>query len=319
MVKEGTFRESVGAMSSKEYSVYVNGKFYPKGDAKISVYDHGLLYGDGVFEGIREYDGVVFQLAEHVCRLYRSAKAIKLGIPISMDEMTKATVETLRVNRLRDAYIRLIVTRGVGDLGVDPKKCTNSTIIIIAEPIEATYGKEAKENGIRVGFVSTRRDVVDSTTHEVKSLNYLNSILAKIDANEAGWDDAIMLDHRGYVSETPTANVFMVQGSDTIATPPVTAGILDGITRRRVMRIGRDVGFNVVEKDMTPFELMNADEVFLTGTKAEMVPIVSISGRTIGDGKVGLVTKRLLNEFVRIRKDPSEGISIDTYKGEKKK
>jgi branched-chain amino acid aminotransferase len=306
-------------MSSKEYSVYVNGKFYPKSEAKVSVYDHGLLYGDGVFEGIREYEGVVFQLAEHVCRLYRSAKTIKLGIPITMDEMTKAVVETLRVNKLRDAYIRLIVTRGVGDMGVDPKKCTNSTIIVIAEPIEATYGKESREKGIRVGFVSTRRDVVDSTTHEVKSLNYLNSILAKIDANEAGWDDGIMLDHRGYVSETPTANVFMILGVDIIVTPPVTAGILDGITRRRVMKLGRDLGFSVLEKDITPFELMNADEVFLTGTKAELVPVVSVSGRVIGEGRVGNITRRLLDEFAKIRKDPSEGTPIDTYKGEKKK
>jgi branched-chain amino acid aminotransferase len=305
-------------MSSREYSVYVNGKLYPKSEAKVSVYDHGLLYGDGVFEGIREYEGVVFQLAEHICRLYRSATAIKLSIPISMDEMTKAVVETLRVNKLRDAYIRLIVTRGAGDMGVDPKNCTNPTVIVIAEPIEATYGKVSREKGIRVGFVSTRRDVVDSTTHEVKSLNYLNSILAKIDANEAGWDDGIMLDHRGYVSETPTTNVFMVIGVDTLVTPPVTAGILDGITRKRVMKLGRDLGFNVLEKDITPFELMTADEVFLTGTKAELVPVVSVSGRAIGEGKVGTITRRLIDEFTKIRKDPSEGISVDAYRIEKR-
>ena len=300
-------------MSSKEYSVYVNGKFYPKNEAKVSVYDHGLLYGDGVFEGIRSYEGVVFQLAEHICRLYRSAKAIKLAIPIPMEEMTKAVVDTLKVNKLRYAYIRLVVTRGAGDLGVDPKKCSNPTIICIAEPIEGTYGKEAKEKGIRVGFVSTRRDVVDSTTHEVKSLNYLNSILAKIEANEAGYDDAIMLDHRGYVSETPTTNVFMIEGVDTIVTPTTAAGILDGITRRRVMKLAKDLGFNVVERDITPYEFMSADEVFLTGTKAEVVPVVGVSGRVIGDGKVGQITKRLLAKFAEIREDPSEGISIDTY------
>jgi branched-chain amino acid aminotransferase len=305
-------------MSSKEYSVYVNGKFYPKNEAKVSVYDHGLLYGDGVFEGIRSYEGVVFQLAEHICRLYQSAKAIKLTVPISMDEMTKAVVDTLKVNKLRDAYIRLVVTRGAGDLGVDPKKCNDPTIICIAEPIEGTYGKEAKEKGIRVGIVSTRRDVVDSTTHEVKSLNYLNSILAKIDANEAGYDDAIMLDHRGYVSETPTANVFMVEGVDTIVTPTTAAGILNGITRRRVMKMAKDLGFNALERDITPYEFMSADEIFLTGTKAEMVPVVSVSGRIIGDGKVGKITKRLLEKFAEIREDPSEGISIDTYtKGKK--
>lgn len=304
-------------MSSREYSVYVNGKLYPKSEAKVSVYDHGLLYGDGVFEGIREYEGVVFQLAEHICRLYRSGTAIKLSIPISMDAMTKAVVETLRVNKLRDAYIRLIVTRGAGDMGVDPKNCTNPTVIVITEPIDATYGRVSREKGIRVGFVSTRRDVVDSTTHEVKSLNYLNSVLAKIDANEAGWDDGIMLDHRGYVSETPTTNVFMVIGVDTLVTPPVTAGILNGITRKRVMKLGRDLGFNVLEKDITPFELMTADEVFLTGTKAELVPVVSVSGRTIGEGKVGSITKRLIDEFMKIRKDPSEGTSVDTYRAVK--
>jgi branched-chain amino acid aminotransferase len=301
-------------MSSREYSIYINGKFYPKSEAKISVYDHGLLYGDGVFEGIREYEGIVFQLPEHICRLYRSANAVKLAIPISMDAMTKAVIETLKMNKLRNAYIRLIVTRGAGDMGVDPRNCANPTIIVIAEQIEATYGKEAREKGIRVGFVSTRRDVVDSTTHEVKSLNYMNSVLAKIDANEAGWDDGVILDHRGYVSETPTTNIFMVNGVDTIITPPASAGILNGITRIRVIKLGKDLGFNVVERDITPFELMTADEVFLTGTKSEVVPVVSVSGRTIGDGKVGTITRRLIDEFMKIRKDPSEGTSVDTYK-----
>jgi branched-chain amino acid aminotransferase len=304
-------------MPSKEYSVYINGKFYPKGEAKVSVYDHGLLYGDGVFEGIREYEGTVFKLDEHICRLYRSANAVKLTIPISIDAMTQAVVETLRVNKLRDAYVRLIVTRGAGDMGVDPRSCANPTIIVIAEQIDATYGKESREKGIRVGFVSTRRDVVDSTTHEVKSLNYMNSILAKIDANEAGWDDGIMLDHRGCVSETPTANVFMVVGVDTIITPTVAAGILNGITRLRVMKLAKDLGFNVLEKDITPFELMTADEVFLTGTKAELVPVVSVSGRIIGEGKVGVITRRLIDEFIKIRKESSEGVSIDTYKPQK--
>jgi branched-chain amino acid aminotransferase len=303
-------------MSSREYSIYINGKFYPKSEAKISVYDHGLLYGDGVFEGIREYEGIVFQLPEHICRLYRSANAVKLVIPISMDAMTKAVIDTLKLNKLRNAYIRLIVTRGAGDMGVDPRNCANPTIIVIAEQIEATYGKEAREKGIRVGFVSTRRDVVDSTTHEVKSLNYMNSVLAKIDANEAGWDDGVLLDHRGYVSETPTTNIFMVNGVDTIVTPPAAAGILNGITRRRVIKLGKDLGFNVVERDITPFELMTADEVFLTGTKSEVVPVVSVSGRTIGDGKVGTISRRLIDEFMKIRKDPSEGTSVDTYKAE---
>jgi branched-chain amino acid aminotransferase len=305
-------------LSTKEYQVYVNGKFYLKSEAKVSVYDHGLLYGDGVFEGIRVYDGVIFQGAEHICRLYRCAKVIKLGIPVSMDDMTKALIETIRVNKLRDAYIRLIVTRGVGDMGVDPKKCTNSTIIIIAEPMEATYGKESKEKGIRVGIVSVRRDPVDSTTHEVKSLNYMNSVLAKIEANEGGYDDAIMLDHRGFISETPTANVFMVHGADMIVTPPVTAGILDGITRRRTMKLAKDLGYNVVERDITPFEFMSADEIFLTGTKAELVPVVAVSGRVIGDGKVGPITKQMLTEFAKMSRSASEGISVDAYKEKKK-
>jgi branched-chain amino acid aminotransferase len=305
-------------MATKDYQIYINGKFYATSEAKISVYDHGLLYGDGVFEGIKVYDGIIFQGVEHVCRLYRCAKAVKLNIPVSMDEMTKALVETIRINKFRDAYVRLVVTRGVGDLGVDPRKCASPTTIIIAEPMEPLYGKEAKEKGIRVGFVSTRRDPVDSTTHEVKSLNYMNSILAKIEANEAGYDDAIMLDHRGFVCETPTANVFMVLGADMLVTSSVSTGALDGITRRRTMKLAKDLGYDVVVRDITPFELMTADEVFITGTKAELVPVVAVSGRIIGDGKVGPITKRLLVEFAKIGRSPSEGISVDTYKEKKK-
>jgi len=293
----------------KELLIYIDGEFYPKSEAKVSVYDHGLLYGDGVFEGIRAYNGTVFKLQEHLDRLYRSAHAIKLRIPLAKKEMTEAVLKTLRKNNLKDAYIRLVVTRGIGDLGLDPKKCPKPTVIIITDPRIQIYGADVKQKGLTVIISWVRRDSVDATSHEIKSLNYLNSILAKIEANDAGVDEAICLDKNGFVCEGTGENIFIVK-EGKIATPPISTGILAGITRERVMKLAEDLEYTVVERNITPNELFNADEVFFTGTAAEVVPVTEINRRVIGDGKPGPITKRLMKEFDRIVKDPREGTPI---------
>jgi len=293
----------------KKLLIYIDGQFYPKSEAKVSVYDHGLLYGDGVFEGIRAYSGIVFKLKEHLDRLHRSAHTIRLRIPMTKSEMTRAVLETLRKNDLKDAYIRLVVTRGIGDLGLDPRKCPKPTVIIIAEPIIQIYETEAKEKGMTAVISWVKRDSVDATTHEIKSLNYLNSILAKIEANNAGVDEAICLDKNGLVCEGTGENIFMVK-EGKIVTPPISTGALAGITRERVMKLAEDLGYTVVERNITPNELFNADEVFFTGTAAEVVPVREINRRLIGDGKPGFVTKRLMKEFYKIVKDPREGTPI---------
>jgi len=295
---------------SGEQLIYIDGELVPRSEARISVLDHGLLYGDGVFEGIRCYNGVVFKLREHIDRLYRSAKVIKLDIPLTKEEMIKAVIETLKANGLRDAYIRLIVTRGVGDLGLDPRKCGKPSVIIIAEKMEPILGKMAREKGAKLIISSVRRDPVYATSHEVKSLNYLNSILAKLEAINANADDAVMLDSRGFVSEASAANLFIVKNSSLI-TPPVTAGILPGITRAFVMELAKSLGINVYERDITPVELLTADEVFLTGTGAEIVPVTMINGVKIGDGTPGRITKLLIEEFDKRKTQPSEGIPLD--------
>jgi len=242
----------------KELLVYIDGKYYPKSQAKVSVYDHGLLYGDGVFEGIRAYNGVVFKLKEHIDRLYRSARVIMLDIPLTKEEVMKAVLETLRKNNLRDAYIRLLVTRGVGDLGLDPRKCPKPTVIIIAGVIRL-HSTEAKERGVRAMIVWVKRDPVDATSHEVKSLNYLNSILGKIEANIAGFDEAICLDKNGHVSEGVGENLFMVKNGNVI-TPPTSTGALVGITRDVVMKLSEKLGYKAIEKTITPTDLFTADE-----------------------------------------------------------
>jgi branched-chain amino acid aminotransferase len=295
---------------SGEQLIYIDGELVPRSEARISVLDHGLLYGDGVFEGIRCYNGVVFKLREHIDRLYRSAKVIKLDIPLTKEEMIKAVIETLKANGLRDAYIRLIVTRGVGDLGLDPRKCGKPSVIIIAEKMEPILGKMAREKGAKLIISSVRRDPVYATSHEVKSLNYLNSILAKLEAINANADDALMLDSRGFVSEASAANLFIVKDNSLI-TPPVTAGILPGITRAFVMELAKSLGINVYERDITPVELLTADEVFLTGTGAEIVPVTMINGVKIGDGTPGRITKLLIEEFDKRKTQPSEGIPLD--------
>ncbi|MGB9740726.1 MAG: branched-chain-amino-acid transaminase [Candidatus Bathyarchaeales archaeon] len=292
----------------KELLVYIDGEYYPKSKAKISVYDHGLLYGDGVFEGIRAYNGIVFKLKEHIDRLYRSAHTIMLQIPIQKEEMIKIVLETLRRNNLKDAYIRLVVTRGVGDLGLDPRKCQKPTMIVITDKI-TLLKTEAKEKGITTMISWVKRDPVDATTHEIKSLNYLNSILAKIEANISGVDEAICLDKNGFVCEGVAENIFIVK-ERRIFTPPSYTGALPGITAEVIMNLARKLGYEVIEKNITPYELFNADEVFFTGTAAEIVPVREINKRTIGDGKPGPVTKKLMEEFAKIVQDPKEGIQI---------
>ena len=294
-------------MTEKERVIYIDGEWRPKSQATISVYDHGLLYGDGVFEGIRAYDGVIFRFQEHLERLYSSAKSIKLQIPLTPEAMTKAVVETIKRNGLKDAYIRLVVTRGMGDLGVDPRKCKTPSVIIIVEPVDPAFGALAKQRGISVIVSSVRRDTVDATTHEIKSLNYLNSVLAKLEAVDAGADDALMLDHNGFVSEATTTNLFIVKRGE-IFTPPSTAGILPGVTRRRIIKLGRQLGYTVLEKGLTPYDVTNADEAFLTGTLSEIVPLVKVKGIEIGDGKVGPITHQIMEEFVKIRSDPKDGL-----------
>jgi branched-chain amino acid aminotransferase len=292
----------------EELEVYVDGKFYPKSEAKVSVFDHGLLYGDGIFEGIRAYDGVVFKLREHIERLYKSAHMIMLVIPTTKEEMIQKTLETLRKNKMRDAYIRLVVTRGVGDLGLNPRKCPKPTIIIITDTI-ALHMAGAKETGIAAMISWVKRDPVDATSHEIKSLNYLNSILAKIEANIAGVDEAICLDKNGFVCEGVAENIFMVRKAK-LYTPPTYTGALHGITAESVQDLAKKLGYEVKEKSITPFELFNADEVFFTGTAAEIIPVREINKRQINDGKPGPITRRLMEEFGKLVRDLKEGVPI---------
>ena len=291
-----------------ELQVYIDGNFYPKSEAKISVFDHGLLYGDGIFEGIRAYDGIVFKLKEHIDRLYRSAHMIMLPIPIDKEEMIERTLETLRRNKLRDAYIRLVVTRGKGDLGLNPRRCPKPTIIIITDSI-MLHGNDAKENGIVALISWVKRDPVDATSHEIKSLNYLNSILAKIEANIWGVDEAIVLDKNGFVCEGVAENIFMVKDGK-LCTPPTYTGALHGITAQAVQDLAKKLGYDVEETIITPFQLFNADEVFFTGTASEIIPLREINKRQINDGKPGPTTKRLQAEFAKLIRDPREGIAI---------
>jgi branched-chain amino acid aminotransferase len=292
----------------RELQVYIDGVYYPKSQAKVSVYDHGLLYGDGVFEGIRAYNGVVFKLKEHISRLYRSAHALRLAIPLTKEAMTQAVLETLRKNSLRDAYIRLVVTRGVGDLGLDPRKCPKPAIIIITDSI-SIMSSEAKEKGITTMITWVRRNSVDSTTHEIKSLNYLNSVLAKMEATANGVDEAICLDKNGVVAEGVGENLFIVKDSK-IFTPPKSTGALAGITAQLVIDLSQSMGYDVAEANITPFQLFTADEAFFTGTAAEVVPIREVNKRQIGNGSPGPVTKKLMAAFQKATADPAQGVPI---------
>jgi len=291
-----------------ELQVYIDGQYYPKSQAKISVYDHGFLYGDGVFEGIREYNGVVFKLKEHIDRLYRSALAITLKIPLTKEEMIQAVVETLRKNKMKDSYIRLIVSRGFGDLGLDPRKCPKPTIIIITDTINIKAG-DAKETGVTTMFSWVRRNPVDATTHEIKSLNYLNSVLAKIEANACGVDEAICLESNGYIAEGVGENVFIVKNSELL-TPPTSTGALAGITAEVVEKIAAKLNIKLTVTNLTPFMMFTADEAFFTGTAMEMVPIREVNKRTIGTGKPGPITQKLMAEFQKVIEDPKQGTRV---------
>jgi branched-chain amino acid aminotransferase len=295
-------------MEQKESFIYVDGNYHPSSGAKISVYDHGFLYGDGVFEGIRAYNGSVFKLQEHIDRLYSSARAIMLDIPLTREEMMKAVVETLKKNKLTDAYIRLVVSRGAGDLGLDPRKCSKPTIIIITDKIRL-HDTTAKEKGITAIISWVKRDPVDATSHEIKSLNYLNSILAKIEANNANVDEAICLNKEGFVCEGVAENIFIVANGQII-TPPTSTGALRGITRAVVIEIAQKLGYNVAKKEITPVDLFIAEEIFFTGTAAEVIPVREISKRRIGDGTPGPVTRRLMEEYRKAVLDPKNGVPI---------
>jgi branched-chain amino acid aminotransferase len=286
--------------------IYIDGKFYDEQNAKVSVFDHGLLYGDGIFEGIRAYNGRVFKLKEHIDRLFCSAKAILLNIPLSYEEITRAVVDTCRENQIRDGYIRLVVTRGVGGLGLNPNRCKHPSVIIIADKIQL-YPVEMYERGLDIITVPTVRNLHSALNPAIKSLNYLNNILAKIEANNGGCEEAIMLNHEGYVSECTGDNVFIIKGGQMF-TPPLSAGALYGITREVVMNLAREEGMSVTEPNLTRYDLFNADECFLTGTGAEIIPVVKIDGRVVGTGKPGAITKSLVQKYKALTQSSGEPI-----------
>jgi branched-chain amino acid aminotransferase len=275
--------------------IYINGTLFDKEDAKISVYDHGLLYGDGVFEGIRSYAGKVFRMAEHLDRLWNSAKAIWLQIPLSKQDMAKAIEDTLAANGIKDGYIRVVVTRGVGTLGLDPNHCKTPQVIIITDYI-SLYPEELYQKGLELVTVSTQRTHPAALSPRVKSLNYLNNILAKIEGLQAGCIEALMLNHKGEVAECTGDNIFLVRAG-RILTPPNEAGILEGITRQAVIDIARGIGKEVAETPLTKHDVYIADECFLTGTAAEVVPVVKVDCRTIGTGAPGPITRDLSARF----------------------
>ena len=278
--------------------IYISGKFFPQEDAKISVFDHGLLYGDGVFEGLRSYRGKVFRLDEHIRRLYESAKAIWLEIPMPPDEMCDAVNESVRINKIDDGYIRLVVTRGAGTLGLDPNRCSNPQVIIIADTI-SLYPKELYEKGLEIITVSVQRNHPAALSPRIKSLNYLNNILAKIEGIQAGCIEALMLNHKGEVAECTGDNVFLVR-QGALQTPPLEAGILEGVTRDAVIEIAKEAGIEVREMPLTKHDVYVADECFLTGTAAEIIPVVRVDSRTIGTGKPGPMTRDLEKRFKKL-------------------
>ena len=278
--------------------IYINGKFHNKEDAKISVYDHGLLYGDGVFEGIRSYNGKVFCMDEHLDRLWNSAKAVWLQIPMSKPEMAKAIEDTLAANGIKDGYIRAVITRGVGNLGLGPDSCGSPQVIIIADKI-SLYPEELYEQGLSIITVSVARNHPTALSPRIKSLNYLNNILAKIEGIQAGCIEAMMLNHKGEVAECTGDNIFLVRGG-RILTPPIDAGILEGITREAVIGLAREAGVEVLVTPLTKHDVYIADECFLTGTAAEVVPVVNVDSRTIGEGVPGPITRDLMARFHKL-------------------
>jgi branched-chain amino acid aminotransferase len=280
--------------------IYINGEYFSKEDAKISVYDHGLLYGDGVFEGLRSYSGKVFRLHEHLVRLWESARAIALEIPMTMEDLARDVQATVAKNNIKDGYVRLVVTRGSGALGLDPNKCSNPQIIIIADSI-ALYPEKFYSEGLELITASTIRNHPAALSPRIKSLNYLNNIMAKIEGLRAGCVEAVMLNHKGEVAECTGDNIFIVKHG-RLLTPPIDAGILEGITRNAVLELARDAGIETAEVAMTRHDLFVADECFLTGSAAEVIPAVKLDGRVIGNGKPGPVTLKLnalFKELVR--------------------
>ena len=278
--------------------IYIDGKLCDKNDAKISVFDHGLLYGDGVFEGIRSYNCLVFKLKEHIDRLYESAHTIMLRIPLTKKQMIDAVIKTLKANKLKDAYIRLVVTRGVGDLGLDPRKCREATVIIITDNIKL-YPEELYRNGLKIITVPTVRNVSEALNPQIKSLNYLNNVMAKIEAVNSGVEEAIMLNSLGFVSECTGDNIFMFKNGELL-TPPQSMGTLRGVTRDTVLALARTAKISASEQMLTRHEIFNADEAFLTGAAAELIPVVEIDGRIIGGGKPGKLTLELMKRFKQV-------------------
>lgn len=275
--------------------IYLDGKFVAEEDARVSVFDHGVLYGDGIFEGIRAYNGRVFKLKEHVDRLYNGAGAIMLQPPVSKEEMQEIVLETLRQNDLRDAYIRLVITRGKGDLGLDPANCPKPTLFCIASGIQL-YPEELYQKGMEVVTVPTRRNTPETINPQMKSLNYLNSIMAKLEAKLAGVQEAIMMNNEGYVAEATGDNIFIVHGGELI-TPPAFLGILEGITRNTVMDLAAGKDIPVKAQVFTRYDVYSADECFLTGSAAEIIPVVKVDGRTIGNGKPGTITQDMIKAY----------------------
>jgi branched-chain amino acid aminotransferase len=289
------------ATGVKEAKIYIDGKFYSEDNAKVSVFDHGLLYGDGIFEGIRFYNGRVFRLGEHLDRLWDSAHSICLEIPMTRADMKEAVLETIRQNQMRDGYIRLLVTRGIGNLGLNPTQCKSPSVIIIAAAI-VLYHENFYRKGLAVVTCATRRCNAGALNPAVKSLNYLNNVMARIEANLADADEALMLNDAGNVAECTADNVFIVKRGQ-IVTPPVTAGALRGITRSVVFEIAAELEIKTLKADITRHDVFAADECFLTGTAAEIIPVVKVDGRTIGNGKPGPITTRIIARFRKMTRE----------------
>lgn len=278
-----------------ERTIYIDGQLLPASQARVSVFDHGLLYGDGIFEGIRFYNGRIFRLEQHIRRLYDCARAILLKIPLTPEEMIAATCATVKANGLRDGYIRLVITRGVGPMGLSPFKCPTPSVIIIADAI-SLYSEESYRTGLTMATVATRRPSHDILSPQVKSLNYLNNIMAKVEAIQAGAEEGLMLNDVGLVAECTGDNIFIVRDG-AISTPPLTAGALDGITRGTVFDIAQELGIPIRERDLSRHDVFIADECFLTGTAAEVIAAVKLDGREIASGKPGAITQRIIARF----------------------